>query len=41
MKQLSSNTWAEEEIAAAIRVLCSGQYTIGEETKRFERAYAE
>jgi CDP-6-deoxy-D-xylo-4-hexulose-3-dehydrase len=40
VRPLSADTWGPEERAAALRVLDSGRYTIGEETKRFERAYA-
>ncbi len=40
MKPLSSSTWGPEERAAAIAVLDSGQYTMGERTEAYEAAYA-
>lgn len=40
MLPLSADTWGPEEKAAAIRVIESGQYTIGKETRAFEEAYA-
>lgn len=38
---LSSDTWGPEEREAAIRVILSGQVTMGEKVKEFERAYAK
>ena len=40
MLPLSADTWAEEERAAAIRVINSGQVTMGREVEAFERDYA-
>ena len=41
MQPLSVDTWGPEEQDAAIRVIRSGQYTIGKLTQRFEEEYAE
>lgn len=41
MQPLSVDTWGPEEKAAIQRVVDSGQFTMGPETKRFEEAYAE
>ena len=38
---LASNTWGKEELSAAMNVLASGQYTMGEKVKEFERAFAK
>lgn len=40
MQPLSVDTWGQEERAAVRRVVDSGQYTMGEQTAAFERAYA-
>ena len=37
---LSSDTWGPEERDAAVRVIHSGQYTMGELTKQYEELYA-
>jgi CDP-6-deoxy-D-xylo-4-hexulose-3-dehydrase len=37
---LCSPTWGEEERAAAIEVINSGKYTMGEKTSQFEKEYA-
>ena len=37
---LASTTWGEEELAAIQRVCQSDRYTMGEEVKRFEEAFA-
>jgi CDP-6-deoxy-D-xylo-4-hexulose-3-dehydrase len=41
MLPLSASTWGPEERAAALRVLDSGQVTMGHETIRFEQVYAD
>lgn len=41
MLPLSSDTWGAEERAAVLRVLDSGRYTMGQETRAFEQAYAD
>jgi CDP-6-deoxy-D-xylo-4-hexulose-3-dehydrase len=40
MLPLSVDTWGAEERDAAVKVIYSGKYTIGETTAEFERAYA-
>jgi len=37
---LASTTWGDEELAAIQRVCQSDRYTMGEEVKRFEEAFA-
>jgi len=37
---LASSTWGNEELAAIQRVVCSGRYTMGDEVRRFEDAFA-
>ncbi len=41
MLSLSKSTWGEEEVEAAISVIRSGYFTMGEITKKYEEAYAE
>lgn len=38
---LASNTWGKEELSAAMNVLASGQYTMGEKVKQFEEDFAD
>ena len=38
--ELSSTSWGDEEIAALHRVIRSGRYTMGEEVRLFEAAFA-
>ena len=38
---LSRSTWGEEEVEAAIAVIRSGYFTMGEITKKYEEAYAK
>lgn len=40
MHPLASSTWGPEEIAAAKAVIDSGQYTMGERTSEYEKAFA-
>lgn len=40
MHPLASETWGPEEREAAVRVILSGQYTMGEKTREFEKAFA-
>jgi CDP-6-deoxy-D-xylo-4-hexulose-3-dehydrase len=40
MLPLAASTWGDEERQAAIDVINSGQYTMGERTARFEKAFA-
>src|SRR5512134_2985947 len=39
--ELASSSWGEEEIAAMHRVIASGMFTMGENVRRFEAAFAE
>jgi CDP-6-deoxy-D-xylo-4-hexulose-3-dehydrase len=41
MLALSKLTWGEEEVEAAISVIRSGYFTMGEITKKYEEAYAK
>ena len=41
MLPLSKLTWGEEEVEAAIAVIRSGYFTMGEITKKYEKAYAK
>ena len=41
MLPLSKLTWGEEEVEAAIAVIRSGYFTMGEITKKYEEAYAK
>ena len=41
MHALAVSTWGEEERAAVLAVLDSGQFTMGPRTAEFERAYAD
>jgi CDP-6-deoxy-D-xylo-4-hexulose-3-dehydrase len=38
---LASSSWGPEEIAAMHRVIDSGQFTMGEQVRRFEEAFAQ
>ena len=38
--ELSSTSWGEEEIAALQRVIRSGRFTMGEQVRLFEEAFA-
>src|SRR5258707_527277 len=37
---LASTTWGDEELAAIQRLLRAGRFTMGEEVRRFEEAFA-
>jgi len=39
--ELASSSWGDEEIHAIRRVVASGRFTMGEEVRRYERAFAE
>ena len=39
--ELSSTSWGPEEIDAINRVVRSGRFTMGEQVRRFEEAFAE
>lgn len=38
--ELASTSWDQDEIAAINRVLATGQFTMGEQVRRFEQAFA-
>jgi CDP-4-dehydro-6-deoxyglucose reductase, E1 len=38
--ELASTSWGQEELDAIARVTATGQFTMGEEVRRFERAFA-
>ena len=38
--ELASTSWGQEELDAIARVVATGQFTMGEEVRRFERAFA-
>lgn len=38
--ELTESSWGEEEIAAMQRVIAGGRFTMGEEVRRFEEAFA-
>jgi CDP-6-deoxy-D-xylo-4-hexulose-3-dehydrase len=39
--ELASTSWGQEELDAIARVVATGQFTMGEEVRRFERAFAD
>jgi CDP-4-dehydro-6-deoxyglucose reductase, E1 len=39
--ELASTSWDQEELDAIARVVATGQFTMGEEVRRFERAFAD
>jgi CDP-6-deoxy-D-xylo-4-hexulose-3-dehydrase len=39
--ELASSSWGDEEIAAMHRVIASGMFTMGENVRRFEEAFAK
>jgi CDP-6-deoxy-D-xylo-4-hexulose-3-dehydrase len=39
--ELASDSWGQDELDAIQRVVASGRFTMGEEVKRFETAFAE
>jgi CDP-4-dehydro-6-deoxyglucose reductase, E1 len=38
--ELASTSWGQEELDAIARVVATGQFTMGDEVRRFERAFA-
>ena len=39
--ELASTSWGQEELDAIARVVATGQFTMGEEVRRFEHAFAD
>ena len=39
--ELASTSWGQEELDAIARVVATGQFTMGDEVRRFERAFAD